>query len=308
VHSDAVYFDATLDDDARRQVLFQGGLFVYSPVPGAVDLVQHARQMIEDAFDGLDPRTAQDHMPVEQYAALLADLKPAFIHHPRSKECIQQMLVELGVDPDRTYFDVPRLRTSTSDGYLTSGIAYAFHPHRDTWYSAPMCQQNWWLPVYDVREDNVLAFHPRYFDTGVPNTSEEYNYYEWNATSRKDAAKHIGSDTRKQPHALEPLEERPQIRLVTRPGGAIVFSAAQMHSSVPNTSGETRFSIDFRVVHLDDVVNRSGARNVDSRCTGTTMRDYLRIRDLEHVPEDLIQAYDDESAERWREHLVAPSA
>jgi hypothetical protein len=76
-------------------------------------------------------------------------------------------------------------------------------------------------------------------------------------------------------------------------GGVIVFSRAQMHSSVPNTSGETRFSIDFRTVHLDDVAGRVGAPNVDSHCTGTTMRDYLRMRDHARVPDDLVAMYDD---------------
>ncbi len=33
--------------------------------------------------------------------------------------------------------------------------------------------------------------------------------------------------------------------------------------------------------------------NVDSRCTGTTMRDYLRAADLQHLPEDVIGTYDD---------------
>jgi hypothetical protein len=299
VRNNAVYFDAPLDDDARRQALFEGQLFVYSPVPGALALVEHARELIQEAFGPRDPLTAQHDMPVAEYAALLADLKPRFIHHPRSKACIAQMLVELGADPDKTYFDVPRMRTSTSDGYLTSGIAYAFHPHRDTWYSAPMCQLNWWLPIYDVAVDNVLAFHPRYFGSAVANSSEEYNYYEWNATSRKDAAKHIGADTRKQPRAQEPIEEDPQIRLVTPPGGTIVFSAAQLHSSVENTSGVTRFSIDFRTVNLDDVAGGVGARNVDSRCTGTTMRDYLRVSDQSRIPDELVSAYDDGSASQW---------
>ena len=65
--------------------------------------------------------------------------------------------------PPATYFDGPRMRTATSDGYLTSGIAYAFHPHRDTWYSAPFCQINWWIPIYDIEPVNALAFHPRYW-------------------------------------------------------------------------------------------------------------------------------------------------
>lgn len=47
--------------------------------------------MIEDAFAGTDPETAQFEMDVEAYAALLADLKPRFIHHPRSNERIRDL-------------------------------------------------------------------------------------------------------------------------------------------------------------------------------------------------------------------------
>jgi len=61
---------------------------------------------------------------------------------------------------------------------------------------------------------------------------------------------------------------------------------------VPNTSGVTRYSIDFRTVHLDDVLDRRGAPNVDSECTGTTMRDYLRMNDLTQIPDEVVQTYD----------------
>jgi hypothetical protein len=74
-----------------------------------------------------------------------------------------------------------------------------------------------------------------------------------------------------------------------------VFSGAQLHSSVPNTSGVTRFSIDFRTVNLDDAIARRGAKNVDSECTGTTMRDYLRVTDLAPLPDEVIRLYDDET-------------
>ena len=67
-----------------------------------------------------------------------------------------------------------------------------------------------------------------------------------------------------------------------------------MHSSVPNNSGYTRFSIDFRTVHLDDVVAHAGAPNIDSECTGTTLRDYLRGTDLTRLPDDIITPYDTE--------------
>jgi len=65
-----------------------------------------------------------------------------------------------------------------------------------------------------------------------------------------------------------------------------------MHSSVPNDSGRTRFSIDFRTVHLGDVLARRGAPNFDSECTGTTMRDYLRLSDLAHIPEEVCLSYE----------------
>jgi hypothetical protein len=140
----------------------------------------------------------------------------------------------------------------------------------------------------------------------VANSSSGYNYYEWNATSRKEAAKHIKKDTRKQPKAEEELDPDPQLRIVCPVGGVIAFSAAHMHSTVDNTSGRTRFSIDFRTVNRDDLEARRGAPNVDSACTGTTLRDYLRGTDLAHLPEELVAAYDDETHERGQ--LVFESA
>jgi len=287
-----IFFDSTMSDEKRRQQLYKGQLFVYSPCESAISLAEFARQLAEEAFAPLYPPEAQHYMPVEQYAAILAELKPKFIHHPRCKELVRGILSELGCDIEKTYFDVPRLRTATSDGYLTSGIAYAFHPHRDTWYSAAQCQLNWWLSIYDVESDNVMAFHPRYWTQPVKNGSSGYNYYEWNKESRKNAAQHIKKDTRQQPHPEELMELDPQIRIVSQVGGIAIFSAAQMHSTVPNTTGRTRWSIDFRTVHLDDVVAKHGAPNIDSACTGTTLRDFLRASDRARIPEEIVVQYD----------------
>jgi hypothetical protein len=288
----AVFFDAPVNDDARREQLYKGQLFVYSPSPSSRDLCAFAREMIEDAFGALDPREAQYSLPVEDYAAILAKLKPAFIHHPQSKRLLQGILEELGCDLSKTYFDVPRMRSATHGGYLTTGIAYAFHPHRDTWYSAPPCQINWWLPIYEIEPDNALAFHPRYWSEPVRNGSIDYNYDEWIRTSRPTAAQHVKTDTRKQPKPEEAIELDPQIRVIAGVGGILLFSGAQLHSTVPNTSGRTRFSIDFRTVHIDDVRGKKGAPNIDSACTGTTLRDYLRGTDLQHIPEDVVREYE----------------
>ncbi|MCX6050510.1 MAG: phytanoyl-CoA dioxygenase family protein [Chloroflexi bacterium] len=286
-----IYFDRKITDDSRREQLYDGQLFVYSPSVYTQALCKLGREMAEAAFAPLDPRDAQYEMSVEAYAAILAELKPKFIHHPQAKENIQGILRELGCDLDKTYFDVPRMRTSTAGGYLTTGIAYAFHPHRDTWYSAPMCQLNWWLPIYDIEAENAMAFHPQYWGRSIRNGSESYNYQEWVKTSRFIAAQQVKHDTRKQPHAEEPIELDPQVRVITPPGGLLIFSAAHLHSSVPNTSSQTRFSIDFRTVHLDDVLANRGAPNLDSHCTGTTLGDYRRGTDFATIPEEFIERY-----------------
>jgi ectoine hydroxylase-related dioxygenase (phytanoyl-CoA dioxygenase family) len=184
------------------------------------------------------------------------------------------------------------MRTATAGGYLTAGIAYAFHPHRDTWYAAPMSQINWWLPIYDIEPDNAMAFHPRYWHTAVANESSEFDYYEYVQTARKDAARHVKADTRKQPRATSPVELDPQIRVVTPAGGMLLFSGAHLHSTVPNTTNRTRFSIDFRTIDLDDVAAQTGAPNVDSNCTGTALRDFLRVSDLSRIPEPLVLPYE----------------
>ena len=171
-------------------------------------------------------------------------------------------------------------------------MALQFHAHRDTWFSAPQQQVNWWLPVYPIEAENSMAFHPRYFDTAVLNSSSDYDYDEWNRTGRKQAAQILKEETRRQPRPEEPLDLSSEARVVTCVGGILTFSAAQLHATVPNTTNRTRFIVDFRTVNLDDLKAGRGAENVDAACTGTTLRDFMRLSDLQPLPEEIIARYD----------------
>ena len=88
------------------------------------------------------------------------------------------------------------------------------------------------------------------------------------------------------------MQLEPQVRVIPEAGGVMLFSGNQLHSTVPNTSGRTRFSIDFRTVSLDDVLLHREAPNVDSECTGTSLRDFLRARDFEPIAEDVALSYE----------------
>lgn len=291
----AVFIDSSDDDEQRRSRLYSGDIFIFSASPATGELIDLAQEILASAFAPHDPRTVHEHLSAEDVVAVLSKLKPAFIHHPECKRIIPRIMAERGIDLDKLFYDVPRMRSAYPSHFLTSGIAYAFHPHRDTWYSAPMCQINWWLPIYPIEPNNAMGFYPEYFDVPVRNNSEIYNYYEWNTKNRASAAIHVKSDTREQPKPQQELTSS-SLRYLPPPGGMIVFSGAQLHESVPNTTGLARYSIDFRTVHLDDVVGRRGAVNLDSRCTGTTMRDYVCAADSSPLPEEAVRLYDDGTA------------
>lgn len=291
--NNSIYFDSLMPDDERRRRIYEGQLFVYSPTAASLAFCKFARKLAEEVLAPYDPREAQHHIEVSRYAEILNELKPRFIHHPESKKYVQSIMADLRCDLGETYFDVPRMRTSTSNGYLTTGIAYAWHPHRDTWYSAPQCQINWWIPMHEITPENAMAFHPAYFGQGIQNDSINHDYGKW---ARDHRGAHLTKLTKSDPRPLSkplvPIDPDPQIRLIVPEGGIILFSAAQLHSSVPNTSGITRLSIDFRTVHRGDAAAKRGAPNVDSKATGTNLGDFLRGTDLTHLPPEVIQAHE----------------
>ncbi len=287
-----IYFDSHLGERARRQRLYSGDIFVFTPRPSSLALTDFARELVEQAFHPLQPEQAQFELPVERFIEIVAPLKPRFIHHPKTMELQRALLADVGEDLERTYFDLPRMRVATTGGYLNAGVAYPLHPHRDIWYGSPPCQLNWWLPLFPFEAESSVAFHQRYWTEPVPNTSNEYNHYEWNKGGRAQAAQEVKSDTRKQPKATGLLELDPDVRVVCPPGGMLLFSGAQLHSTVPNTSGRSRFSIDFRTAHRDELESFGGAPAIDRHCTGTTLFELRRASNLEPVPAEIIRLYD----------------
>jgi len=276
----------------RRFQIFRGDVVIVPAGPATLALAEFARSLVENAFFPLNPRLAHHKLGTHETVEILTRLKPHFIHHPQTRVLLRQVLLDAGCDPNHTYQDVPRLRVAYPKDYLASGIAYAHHPHRDTWYSAPACQLNWWMPLYDFEASQGMAFHPGYWGKPLNNGSADFDYYRWNADGRRNAGQHIKTDTRQQPHATDPVEMDPDVRLVVPAGGIIVFSADHLHSTVPNLTDVARWSIDFRTVELNDLTDRRGAPYADAACTGTSLRDFRRVSDGEAMPDSTVAMYD----------------
>jgi hypothetical protein len=281
------YVDTASDEQSLRTHLYSGDLLLFTNVPSVWELVHHTRALLNELFAPHDPELIHLHHTPAEIAEMLAKWKPAFIHNERSKDLVKALIREIGFSPTDTHYDVPKPRTAFPVGHLTTGIAFAFPWHRDTWYAAPPQQINWWLPVYDVRPDNSFMFDLEKFANPVANTSAGFDYYEINR-ARLTTAKQVKRETQSRPEAPAHQPANPFIP-VGRPGSVLLFSGSHLHATIPNTSDRSRYSIDFRTVDRRDVAAGAGAQLVDVECTGTALRDFVSIESGERIDEPLIR-------------------
>lgn len=271
-----------------RQRLYNGDLVLLTSLPKLADLVAYMRQELTELFAPHDPEHAHEYIDPDEMAKLLGAWKPRWIHAERSRELVRSVIMEAGFDPGHTHYDVPKPRTSFPQGHLTTGIAFAFPWHRDVWYSAPAQQVNWWLPIFPVRETNAMSFDLASFARAVPNTSADFDYYE-NNSRRFGAAKSVRKEGQSRPGAIDHTPSVDVIPLPA-PGDVLLFSGAQLHRSIPNTSGLARYSIDFRTLDVPDLLNGRGAPLADAWCTGTSVRDFIRVADEQPLAEETVRS------------------
>ncbi|HTX62449.1 MAG TPA: hypothetical protein VMD28_02345, partial [Acidimicrobiales bacterium] len=269
--------DPDADGDSMRRALYDGNLLLLSGLASVAALVQHARDELSDLFAPHDPELAHEYFDRSTMAKILGAWKPAFIHSERSTSLVRQIVAEAGFDPAQTHYDVPKPRTAFPVGHLTTGIAYAFPWHRDTWYCAPSQQLNWWLPIYPIREDNSMSFDLQSFGRHVPNSSATFDYY-LNNVYRLHTASQVTKEQQPRPAASDDHTADDYI-VLPDPGEVLVFSGAHLHRTIPNTSGRARYSIDFRTVDVSDLLEGRGAPSVDAYCTGTAIRDFHNVAD-----------------------------
>lgn len=292
-----VLIDPAFTDAELRDRVYAGNIVVRTHVPEIVAFAEFARTLVTEAFAPDDPLTVHEARSRSELADLLIDFKPRFIHHPESKEHVRRITTALGAIAEDLYADVPKLRTAFPTGHLNTGIAYAFQAHRDTWYAAPPQQLNWWMPIWPAAENNAMEFYPRYFGRVRENNSGDYNYYLANAWRGRIKDFSGGKDTRVHPAPVIPLAaDEPVLRVLPPVGGIMIFSGDQLHATTPNSSGVTRYSVDFRTVHGPDVHNGVGAPRADVACQGTSLRDFHGVTDGAALPDEDVARYDTDGA------------
>jgi hypothetical protein len=269
-----------------RRTLYAGHLVILTRLQALREFVEYTRQELAELFEPHDPEHVHEHIEPAEMAKILSVWKPRYIHSEKSKKLVRAVIEEAGFPAEETHYDLPKPRTSFPIGHLNTGVAFAFPWHRDTWYSAPAQQINWWLPIFPVRDDNAMNFDLASFDRAVPNTSDGFDYYQNNA-GRMTTATGVTREVQARPGAVDhkPAQE---LVILPAPGEVLLFSGNQLHASTPNTSGRARFSVDFRIVSVPDLLAGRGAQLVDAYCTGTSIRDFVNVADESRFDEDTV--------------------
>ncbi|WP_267269585.1 hypothetical protein [Pseudomonas protegens] len=266
-----------------KEAIYSGDIFLDTDLATAKELCGYAKESITAAFDGeTNHQALHTMMPVEEFVSRVTRLKGQFTNSQRVKDLILGFIHEIGIDPRDYIFDVPRLRVVPNYDYLHAGVSYAYKPHRDSWYGSVDCQINTWMPVYTITPDQTMMINPSYFEKPVANTSKDWSLKDWISNQRHKAKDNLTEEVRVHPVPLGEIDDSSELRIAGNSGEMLVFSGSHLHGTVPNRTDRTRFSVDFRLMHLEDLKHNRGAHNVDSACpdVGSGFKDYFHAHDF----------------------------
>jgi hypothetical protein len=282
-----VHIDPQVSNAELRNCIYRGDIVVLTSLAPVVEFVEHVREQLAELFHPHESRHAHLHHTQVDLARILGVWKPKFIHSARAKNLLKAIACAAGFDPQETLYDVPKPRTAYPQDHLTTGIAFAFPWHRDTWYAAPPQQINWWFPVSDAKPENAMKFDLKSFARTVDNDSDGFDAYQANR-DRLTAARHVGKDPRSRPGAIGHAATD-ELIVLPSPGQILLFSGAQLHASIANTSGIARYSVDFRTIDRRDVLSGVGAPVEDVKCSGTMLREFASVGTDQRLPEELVR-------------------
>lgn len=265
-------------DAELRRAMYDGTVFLLPATDASRALVGLARARLQDEL-GDDPRGAHARMSDEELFLRIGRLRRELYLEEHAQKLLRDMAASVGFDRRETAFDPARLRVIAHGAADNPRAAPVYYAHRDTWYAHPSSVVTIWTALDDLPADETFVFYPERFREPVANDSEIFDYDAW--VARGWSLKIGWQDREASMKARYPqvLGTEPYGReegFSCRQGEILLFSGAHFHRTLPQTRGRTRFSLDARLVQLDDHARGLGAPNVDGRSTGSALPDYVQ--------------------------------
>lgn len=262
-----------------REAIFQGDLFLIPPKQESLNFIEDVRNVISEELQIQDIRQVHHLLDQVTFFEKIGHLRRTIYLDKYYQNFALNILEACGFNSDKIAFDPFRLRVITPHGHLNPKAAPIYYPHRDTWYAHPQSLIVLWLPLDDLKAEETFIFYADYFNQSVPNNSEIFNYNDWvkDGLDLKIGWQNINSGiTAEYPRSQPDFNARKSTGFSCQKAEHLFFSGAHFHQTLPQTTEQTRYSLDLRFVHLDDISNQKGSPNVDNRSQGSTLKDYIR--------------------------------
>ncbi|USH04553.1 hypothetical protein K6Q96_22790 [Grimontia kaedaensis] len=270
----------SLDETQRSEKLFQGELLVFQQQEACKPLLDIARHIIDQCFAVSDPELAHLSLSPEQYLDRAAATQDGFKQSTEVKEAINHLLQGCGVNPEDNYIDSRVLRIVPCLDAFDKGNNATLRHHRDTWGANIYCQQNWWLPIFKLESGRSMAFYPDYWRKPIANTTDSWSYSDFLQT-RKSTPLGTKVPYPSSPQATDTVDESNRFCPVIEPGEILCFSSAHLHASRINRTGKIRFSVEWRTINQNDILENRSAPNIDNAASTPMYQWFKRISDGE---------------------------
>jgi hypothetical protein len=268
------------DPAAARRALYDGSVFHLGPTAASLAAADAALALLREELGLDDVRAARELLSPEDFFSRMGRVRKRLYLEPRFHQAITLILSAIGFDPSEVAVDPLRLRIISSRGHEDPRAAPVYYAHRDTWYAHPQTLITYWIPLFDLPEAETFVFYPDCFRRAVPNDSEIFDYDEWveNGWGLKIGWQdREAGRTARYPGVTGEVETGPEIGFSCAKGDNLLFSGSHFHKTRAHAAGRTRYSLDFRLVHLGDQERGLGAPNTDNRSRGSCLGDYVRL-------------------------------
>lgn len=266
------------DEAALRRGIYQGRLYKKPANRASTKAVADALNLLEDELGTIDVRHGWQNMSDDDFFTAIGRIRKQLFMQSEYRRNVVDVIDGMGLNPEELAFEPFRLRVIQHLGHQNPNARAVYYPHRDTWYAHPQCLMVGWLPLHDLTSQETFEVYPDWWNRKVPNDSEIFDYGHWvrDGWQLKIGWQHKASGiSAKYPGTTENVEFGERVGFDCKAADNVLFSGGHFHKTREQASGKTRFSLDFRMVHLTDLQTGQGAPGVDTRCKGCAVVDYL---------------------------------
>lgn len=256
--------DQPITDKTRATILFRGDILIQTNISALYPLIDWTQSLLSDALTPLHPTTAQAQLTPNAFIDITAAAQTAFRTDEHAKALFFKVLIACGVDLNTTYYDHFPLRVVPYGATHPSARNAFISPHRDTWGSNIHSQINWWAPIYALEKTRTIAIYPKYWSEPIPNDTADWRFAK-HLESRRNTPAGMKAPYPSAPSPLAAIDESERVDVMLALGDVLSFSSAHLHGSVPNTSNQTRYSVEMRTINQADVLHNRAAPNVDNQ-------------------------------------------